>query len=237
MSNDSEIDNRPSGRDGSRAARTHSASKLTPSTIRSRIILIVILLSSTCFFDGCENQDMRLTVGTPPIARFGYDDVGWAGRYELLEFWPIGLLINVLVFGIGVTWVLASGHKTAVAIRHQLSKTSVWVATIITVAVFNSFLYLPSVWIYCVFFPLAQLPIFDEPVNYGAVRVITRLYWLLWVFGLSVLFAGIGWVYRKQFMVEEGRWWQVSLGGLMAAMVILGTAFGIIGRILMAPGE
>ena len=204
------------------------------SRIRKRSLWILALVSITFFFDGCESGDPEFTVGIVPFSRVSFGDLGWGQTPKLLDFWPIGLILNVALLAAMIVFVKFSSHRIAQWTRNRLQTRRVWIAVILTVGIFNSFLLIPGVWIWCVYRPTTfVLQGFSQDPPILIVRSIARILFAVWVMVLSLLMLGLTMVIQKYVLIDKERWWQVSVGGMFAIMVILGTLAGIIGRLIM----
>ena len=168
-----------------------------------------------------------MTLGVVPYVEF-VDEDGRKGGFTGFEFSPLGLVGHLVLLGGGICFLVFVKHPAAKFIRNWFSRYSTGLAGIVTVFVFNSIFYFPILWFCCVWSPVESLGVHGDPQSKLAIRVSHRVWFALCFMSLSILFFLISWVYRKKFMVDEKRWWQFSLSGILAIMIIVAIICGIV---------
>ena len=203
-----------------------------PKRRNLRLVLLTILVTIPMFFEGCENGQVRFTMGTPPFARLthGDGDGNWLGQFVWIDFWLLGFLAHFgLLVGLMV-WLSYDKSEVAKNVRDRLTHGSVWMGIVFATFVVNSFCYIPPVWIYGVLYPLTA--IIDEKPSFAYHVYITRLHYVCLILLFSAVFYAMHWIYRKR--ANKERWWQISFGTTVAVTVILGTLAGVIGRVFLS---
>jgi hypothetical protein len=197
-----------------------------------RLVLLLALLNSPLFFNGCESQHVKFTVGAAiPFAEFDS---------KLLWFsWPLLMANGLATFA--AIW-LATRY---VPWLNRMAASRWFLGTLIAVALlFNSWLVWMPFWVHTVFSPQATIAGLmvravegPEGASETAVRwawtVSGRIYYVLCVAVISGGAVGLRAFLRRYFFVRTGSRWQIQLGGLVIAMLILGTGIGMAIRLLM----
>ncbi len=218
----------------SHEAVEQSAPQPAANTFRNRWWMLIALVSITFFFDGCDSGEPEFTLGVVPYAECSFGDLGWGKPVKLLDFWPLGLVLNLTFIGIASYVLMATDSKRILLVRKFLSNRVTGIAFILTVGIFNSFLLVPGVWMYGVFTPTNWiLQPFGEDPSIIATRIAGRVLFAAWVLLLTGLLIGLGRLLARYVLVDGRRWWQVKLGGLFILMVVFGTLLGVIGRIVV----
>jgi hypothetical protein len=205
-----------------------------------RLVLLVVLLNTPLFFQGCgPNHSVRFTAGAvlPFVEIVSPDPPPQAGSLRWWSAWRC--LVNIAATAAGV-WLLCRIRWIG-----RVAESRWAMATLVIVAlVFNAWWYFPDLWVQAVYSPTAQLTtllihcVTGEGTPHQAVaeRMVTcsaRLYYL----ACLVVVGGVTFVlqvfFRRYFFVPAGHWWQVQLGGLMVVVLVLGTAIGVVARLLM----
>lgn len=204
-----------------------------------RLVLLFALLNAPLFFNGCESQEAKFTVGAAiPFAEIG----GGQFLLEKLHWfsWPL-MAANGLVTAAAL-WI-ATRRSTWL---NRVAASRWFVGILTTVAlVFNSWLVWPWLWIHVVFGPQVQIAgliamLFGGPLGASeevAARWIwlisARVYFVVWVAVVSGVTLGVRAFLRRYFFVRTGSRWQIQLGGLVIVMLILGAGVGMAIRLLM----
>lgn len=206
-----------------------------------RLLLLVALFNAPLYFNGCDSKETRFSIGTAiPFAEIVSRTQGPLGPVSI-TWWS--------------TWRCAANFVLMVATLWLLCRYVAWVArvvhlrwligTLIFVALlFNSWWFLPGVWFHAVFTPHFHLSEFlqglldGEPKGSQAVGKFAlvfggRLYYATCVCGVGGATWTLRAFLRRYFFVPSGHWWQVQLGGLITVMLVLGTAIGVIARLMM----
>jgi hypothetical protein len=200
---------------------------------------LVVLLNLPLFFQGCQSQKMQFTLGPAiPFAQVEADDQTWFPAVVKSWSWP-KLLANLVIVCLGV-WL-----ATRITWISRVAASRWFPAILLLVAIaFNLWLVWPPAWEYLVWTPQwhlfglilrvagqGQAP--SETAQWWALLISGRLYYVLLVAGLSLCFVLSRVFFRRYFFVQSGARWQIQLGGLIVAVVILGTAIGMTVRLLM----
>jgi hypothetical protein len=211
-----------------------------------RLVLIVALLNVPAFFQGCVPQQQakfraKLTFGVAiPFMEIISPQKEVFGPLELRQWSSWRCLVNFALLGGGI-WLLCRRFPWCGRIA-----ASRW--TIVTLAivalVFNTWWYLPGVWFQLVFMPTYHVSIFlqdpvrwqespNESVRYYVLLFSARLYYAACLAGVGGMIWGLRLFLRRCFFVPSGHWWQVQLGGLLVVVLVVGTAIGMVVRLLM----
>ena len=205
-----------------------------------RLVLLVVLLNLPLFFQGCQSNKLLFTLGPAvPFAQVEADDPQTWFPATLVTWSWTKLLANVAILFLGL-WL-----TTRVAWTRTVAGSRWFPAILLLVAaMFDLWLVWPDAWEFLVWAPQNHLCSFmlqcvasdespSETLVWWILLISGRLYYLLLVAGLSLGFV-LGRVFlRRYFFVRTGARWQIQLGGLIAAVVILGTAIGMTVRLLM----
>lgn len=202
----------------------------------SRLLLLFVLLQLPLFFNGCVNNSYRFTVGAlVPCVEF---EVGPDFHYRRLSaVSQLGLPANLLLTA---TCLLAAASFWPWLWR-QLESPLFLASLIVTLWLFWSFWFLPAVWGFVVIIPTTHVANFIRAVVLGDDTTRTDPDWPFMIAGRFYFFAclallcfvlrGAAWIYRRYILVAPDRWWQLSLGGALAAMLVLGTGLGLLLRL------
>jgi hypothetical protein len=209
-----------------------------------RATLLILLVNSTLFYHGCRQSKTYFSVGAPgPFLEVVVQDSdrlpssvrGGSAAWLLADLvLAVGLLVCV-------GWYLPR-------VARLLASRTFFATLSICVAVLNSFLISPDVWTYIAWWPTLHVleavnwllsdALADQPaVGRLDVVLASRLYFLLLLTALYLVFKSIAYLVRRYLLIDPQRWWQFQLGGLMAVSVLAGTAIGLIVRILRAGGS
>ena len=205
-----------------------------------RLVLLVVLLNSPMFFQGCESQKFQFTLGAAvPFSQIEANDQQPLLPTTLVFWsWP-KLLANVGILALAL-WL-----ASRVAWLNRTFASNWFAAVLLLVAlVFDLWLIWPPGWEQVVLNPQAQiyaliLHIAGESntpspnLVWWAMLLSGRVYYVLLVVGLSLSFVLAGLFLRRYFFVRTGARWQVQLGGLVIVMLLLGSAVGVAIRLLM----
>jgi hypothetical protein len=208
-----------------------------------RLALLVVLLNLPLFFQGCESQTMQFTPGPViPFAQVQATEQTWIPVVITTWSWP-KFLANLAIVGLSVWLATRIGWISRLAASRWFPIVLLLVAT-----AFNLWLVWPPGWEYVILNP--QLRIFNLilrvtgqttggppgpslTAQWWVMLFSGRLYYVLLVTGLSLGFV-LGRVFlRRYFFVRTGTRWQIQLGGLIAAVIVLGTAIGMTVRFFM----
>lgn len=205
-----------------------------------RTLLLVALLNAPLFFDGCDTQRLRFSVGMAiPCGEIESDDQRPSGPFTVIWWSWTRCLANGLVLWGGI-WLATRRVRWI----RSLAETRWFVGLLVAVAVaFNSWLIWPTFWAHAVFNPTLQLWALglvpfgglaetSETTQRYVLLLSSRLYYFICVAGLSVSFVGLRAFLRRFFFVRAGPWWQIQLRGLIIVMVVLGAVIGMAVRLL-----
>ncbi len=205
--------------------------------VARRLFLLFVLLQLPLFFNGCDINSYRFTVGAlVPYAEF---EVGPDFQFRRLSaVSQLGLPANLLL----IAACLLVAARFWPRLWRQLESPLFFASLIVTLWLFLSFWFLPSVWGFVVMMPTIHVANFIRAVVLGDDTTRTATDWPLLIAGRVYFFAclaivgvvlrGAAWAYRRYVLVAPDRWWQLSLGGALAVMLILGTALGLLLRLL-----
>ena len=204
----------------------------------------MVLLNAPLYFNGCESQQLKFTVGTVvPCGEFADKLLWWS--------WPN------LVAGLALTLLAIWGFTRRVRWMNSVAASNWFVGTLVTVAtIFNSWLAWPPLWANLVLAPQMQIAGLlvqsfgaQDGANEMAVKIAWlvsgRLYYATCVVGVYGAMAGVArcfaartssFAIRPAADCTAGRW-QIQLGGLIIAMIVLGTAIGMSVRLLMQQSQ
>ena len=205
-----------------------------------RLVLLVVLLNAPMFFQGCESQKLQFTLGPAvPFAQIEAEDQQPLLPTALVYWsWP-KLLANLAILGV-ILWL-----ATRVAWGRQAVRSRWFLCILLLVAIaFDLWLIWPPAWQYLVWTPQNHICVFilrtftqgqspSESVVWWVLLLSGRLYYLLLIAGLSLSFVLTRLFLRRYFFVRAGSRWQIQLGGLVVAMLILGAGVGMAIRLLM----
>ena len=202
-------------------------------------MLLAVLLNAPLFFNGCDSQKVRFTLGAIiPFAEIKAAEQPWTNT--TLMWWSSwAVAANFLVTTLGICLIITRVQWTA-----RLVQSRRFLAVLLLVAVvFDSWLFWPVVWSYAVFNPTLQIWALllapaggvsgaSEPVQRIAMQFSARFYYAICVLGLTGLAFGVPAFFRRYFFVQSGPWWQIQLRGLIILMLVLGAAIGLVVRLL-----
>jgi hypothetical protein len=204
-----------------------------------RGLLLLFLLQLPFFMNGCDFNSIYQTLGfAVPYAEV---DMGHRQRPDVrISVSGLGFTANLLVIGGGLLLAFCCWPW----LWRQLESKSFLFVLVITVWAFDSIWFLPAVWGCVVGSAVMNLANWMQCVASGDMRqtadrgswcylLSARLYFLAWLIGGYLLTCGAVWLYRRFVVVTPNRWWQVSLAAVLAAMLILGTALGLLLRLLL----
>jgi hypothetical protein len=206
-----------------------------------RLVLLIALLNAPLYFNGCDSKETRFSIGTAiPFAEivsrsqkpFGPVTVTWWSSWRCAANFTL-IAAAVWLSCRYFAWI------AGLAQSRWLIGTLVFVALL-----FNSWWFLPEVWFHAVFTPVFQVStflqwIFDALPNGNhspgefAIILGGRLYFAACVCGIGSATWAVRVFLKRYFFVQSGRGWQIQLGGLITVMLVLGTAIGIIARLMM----
>jgi hypothetical protein len=196
-----------------------------------RFAAFALLVQSTLFWQGCEQNQMITSLGLAgPAVTVGSGES--AGDIHWKEGSLLFALVNLAVLAAAaVTLANAPPRWT-----NRLASTRWLVAVALTTAVFNSILYFPFLWIWAVATPTIWLAdtLFRTPGDNGQLILgtISRLYYLVGIAAIWGVLSLVRLVSRRYLFVAPDRW-QFSLAGLLAVMVLLGTGLGMLLRLFV----
>lgn len=229
----------PSAPQGSPNPSTRSAAAAARPLHWRRLALLVVLLNLPLFFQGCQSQTMQFTLGPAiPFAQVEACDQTWFPAVVKSWSWPKSLA-NLVIVCLGV-WL-----ATRITWISRVAASRWFPAILLLVAsAFNLWLVWPPGWEYVVWTPQWQLcglilkttgqgPAPSETAQWWALLISGRLYYALLAGGLSLGYVVVRVFLRRYFFVRTGARWQIQLGGLIAAVIVLGTAIGMTVRLLM----
>ena len=204
-----------------------------------RVVLLLALLNAPLFFQGCESQKLQFTIGpVVPFAQIEGDEHTWYHAAIVTWSWP-KLLANIAILSIGI-WLV-----TRVTWINRVALSRWFLAVLLVTALaFDSWLVWPAAWEQMVLTPQVHLHGLmleaigqrGNPTESGmwwTLLLSGRLFYVLLVAGLSVGYVLARLFLRRYFFVRSGSRWQIQLGGLIAAVIVLGTAIGMTVRLLM----
>ncbi|HEX5104946.1 MAG TPA: hypothetical protein VFV87_14095 [Pirellulaceae bacterium] len=197
-----------------------------------RLLLLLVLFNAPLFFNGCEFQDAKFTLGAAvPFAEF---------QDKLLWFsWPL-----MLVNGLGILAILWLATRRVSWINRAAHSRWLVGALVAIALLFDSWLIWPPLWAHAVFGPQVQIAgliakTFEGPqgASESAVRwawlISARLYYVACVLLLGASVLGVRAFLRRYFFVRADSRWQIQLGGLMIVVVVLGTLIGLVVRLIV----
>ena len=203
-----------------------------------RVLLLFVVFQTPFFLNGCDRSSVYYSAGVVvPYCEFELDDDFWFQR--VVSFSILGCAANLLLIGGG----LLAAARCWPWLGRQLESRLFLIVLLLTVWVFDSFWFWPALWWNLVGFHTINLANTTHefvlgadagaaPVSSWAYVTGARVYFVAWLVGGHFGLSGAGWLYRRFFTVTPQRWWQISLGGALAAMLILGTALGLLLRLL-----
>jgi hypothetical protein len=205
-----------------------------------RLVLLLALLNAPLYFNGCDSKATRFSAGAAiPFAELAVQGQPPLAPMDITWWSPWRCGANFVVLG-GVIW-LASRHVGWIA---RLARSRWFVVNLVLVAlVFNSWLYLPQVCFQLVIMPTLNLAAYlqsfvegdaglNEAIFPYVVSLSARLYYIACVAGVGGIAVGLRVFFRRYFFVPSGHGWQVQLGGLITVVLVVGTAIGLIARLL-----
>lgn len=198
-----------------------------------RLVLLFALLNAPLFFNGCESQEAKFTVGVAiPFAEIGGGKLNWFS-------WNL-MAANGLVTTAAL-WLATRRSRwlNCWATSRNLAGCLIGVALL-----FNAWLVWEWPWMHVVFGPqvqiatliariLGQLGASEEEAARWIWPISARMYYVFCVAVLSGATLGLRAFLNRYFFVRTGSRWQIQLGGLVIAMLILGTGIGMAIRLLM----
>jgi hypothetical protein len=202
--------------------------------------LLLVLLNLPLLYHGCDGGTTYYTLGgAVPCMELTYESEGfWPDSARCLsgELWLANLFLILASL-----WVLS--HSLPFA-RQILASRRFLICLSFVIALTNSFLVAPTVWRYAVwnldmyFITAVHWLILrditdDMAANRVDVAIASRIHFLVMLATAYFSIAGIGWLFRRYVTVDGRPWWQWRLGGLLAVMLILGTAIGMLVRLLV----
>jgi hypothetical protein len=207
-----------------------------------RLLLLLALLNAPLFFNGCESQQPKFTLGAAvPFAEVRSSDSHFLPDKLLWFSWPL-LLANGLG-SIATLWLATRRFGW----MNRVAASRWFVGTLIAVALlFNSWLVFAPIWAHAVMGPQIQIAGLiakaqEGPggVSEGAQRfawlLSGRLYYAACVGVLGGSIVAVQLFLRRYFFVRSGPRWQIQLGGLIIVMLVLGTVIGMTVRLLSSP--
>ena len=202
--------------------------------------LLILLLNTTFFYQGCDRNSTYLSIGaaSPFMVVAVTDEANWPTRLVSTSF--TALIAGLILLSVALLLIC----RFVPWLSRLLASRTFLVALSLSVAVLNSFLVSPVVWSYTARLPTMYL---IEPIESllhddtssasvigdADVVIAARLYFLLLIVGLYLVIRLVSYVLRRFVLVDAERWWQFRLGGLMATAVILGTGIGLVVRLIM----
>ena len=200
-----------------------------------KVAQLVLLLNCALFFQGCETSRIRVTAGAAvPFVELVYHE---QLSFELRQGSPVLLVLNAALMVIGL-YVVRHWRRRWSGL---LASRKFLAAAALSVAVFNSFLFLPAIWLHVVFSPTIHLyeavtwclfarePM-DSSVQDVVLAVVSRAYFAFFIVAAVALFAFCQLIIRRYVFARQ-RWWQFNLAALMATMTVLGTGIGMLLRL------
>jgi hypothetical protein len=197
-----------------------------------RLGAILLLAQMTLFYQGCDHKYLIHSLGPAgPWITFGIDESLLSSK--LMDFSPVLLGINLLLIAAVVLVVARLGSPWF----ERLTSRSLLAATAIATLIFNSILYFAGVWIHLVALPVNWLAevIFSADSARSAVvhGTLARVYYFVVVATIAGTLRFVQWLLRRYLFIHADRW-QVSLGGLLTIMAILGTGIGLLLRFFVS---
>ncbi|MEZ6115528.1 MAG: hypothetical protein R3C28_02990 [Pirellulaceae bacterium] len=198
-----------------------------------------LLLFSVLFFDGCDASNVMLSPGPfVRIVSIAYEpeapDLTHLKPGTSFSFSLALTLANLAIAAIGI-WILRTRPRLE---RHFLSRVFL-VSLALHVSIFNSVLFGWSGWAHVVMHPTMQLYELVRqfvPLSLAdsiwLLQGVARIYfyttfWLTWL--VCWLLCKLA---ARYLWLDQAKWWQFRLGGMLAVMVVLGTALGLFLRLL-----
>lgn len=196
-----------------------------------RFAVLLLLGQITLFYHGCDNKHVIHSLGPAGAwVTIGIDESLPAS--ELIDLSPGWLAVNLLAIVVAV--VVAA--RLSPMWFERLTSRQVLAAAAIATLIFNSALYFLTAWVYLVGHPIGWLAhTFFSGINVSPEVVhgfVARTYYFVGVVAIAGVLRLVQWLLRRYLFIHADRW-QVSLGGLLALMAILGTGIGLLLRLAL----
>jgi hypothetical protein len=203
----------------------------TPKPWR-RFVLLVLLVQSTLFWQGCEQKHALFSLGLAgPAVTVGIGDSLVATKvFDVSLLFAIANLVAIAAAAVVFAYA-------APRWANRITSTRWLVAVALATAIFNSCLYFPLLWFYVVSLPVVWLAtlLFERPGDEGhaILGTLSRVYYLVGIAAIWGALSLVRLLSRRYLFVDPDRW-QFSLAGLLALMVLLGTGIGMLLRVLFS---
>ena len=206
-----------------------------------RLTLLLILMNTPLFYHGCDSGDTYFTVGAAaPCAELTYTDGGvLPDQAKMTSPW---LWCANLFLLVATLWLI---RRAFPRLRRIVASRTFLVALLIVILLMNSFLYAGVIWMNVIWSVDMQFlaavhwlilhDVTDQAAENGVdVALASRLHFFCMLAAVYLVLRLLVWIYNRFVAVDSQRWWQLRLGGLIGAMLILGAGIGMLLRYLIA---
>ena len=206
-----------------------------------RLSLILLLVNTPLFYHGCDSGDTYFTLGAAaPCVELTYADGGvLPDQAKMTSPWLWCANVFLLV---ATLWLI---RRAFPRLRRIVVSQTFLVALLIVILLMNSFLYASVIWMNVIwsvnmqFLVAVHWLILHDVTDHAAengvdVALASRLHFFCMLAAVYLVLRLLVWIYNRFVAVDSQRWWQLRLGGLIGAMLILGAGIGMLLRYLIA---